>query len=289
MNLPYQNAAELALSVQTLLTLPDVYLRVKEVVEDPASSLSDLVNAIALDPGITARLLKLVNSAYYNLDSPVDNVRQAVNLLGMKPVHDLVLATSLTGTFGNTANISDEMLDCWQFSLRCAVYSRLMARHVGLPHHERLFVDGLLSEIGHLIMTMQMYAQMLATAELSGQSAIPLHQAEIELLGFHYAEVGGELMKIWRMPDSISLVVQHQLNPQQADPFEIDAAIVHLASIMARMNQGDITANSLPQIVDDDIWTLTGLSPQELPAIHVQAMAEIDAATSLFLGEEEAA
>lgn len=142
----YETASELVASVRTLLTLLDVYLRVKAVVEDPDAYLDDMVNAISVDPGITARVLRLVNSAYLNLAARVDNIRRAVNILGMKPLRDLVLATTVTDTFSRFDCNTMDMRALWELCICRAVYARLVAGRCNILDRERLFIDGLLTE-----------------------------------------------------------------------------------------------------------------------------------------------
>ena len=77
-----------------LLSLPDVYIRLRDVVDSPHSSMADIAQVISQDPATTARLLKLVNSAFFGLPSQVDTITRAINLLGTQQVHDLVLYVS---------------------------------------------------------------------------------------------------------------------------------------------------------------------------------------------------
>ena len=87
----------------SLVSLPDVYLRLKSVMDDPDSSMGDLADVVGTDPALTARLLRIVNSAYFGLAAEIDTVQRAVNLLGSQEVHDLVLAVSVAQSFAGMA------------------------------------------------------------------------------------------------------------------------------------------------------------------------------------------
>jgi HD-like signal output (HDOD) protein len=279
----FNTAADLAASTATLLTLPDVYLRVRRVVEDPDSYLTDMVNAISVDPGITARLLRLVNSAYFGVVEPVDNIRKAVNLLGMRPVHDLVLATALTSTLAGGSNTVMDMRDFWVRSVCRGSYSRLLARHARPADGDTLFVHGLLSEIGHQVMYMQIPQVCRLALDHARASGRPLAEVETEMLGFNYADVGGELLRAWAMPAGLVTAVRCQTDPAAAEEFRFETTIVHVAGALAVQHAADfdetgfaagIAAGSLGRID----MTLTAL-----PAIREAAVAQLDEAAGALL------
>ena len=93
------SAHELVQSCSNLFTLPEIYLRVRDVVDNPESTMEDLANALKFDPAISARLLKIVNSPLYGFPKQIDNITRAVTLLGMQPVSDLVVSTTIGQTF----------------------------------------------------------------------------------------------------------------------------------------------------------------------------------------------
>lgn len=289
MNNRYLTASELVSSVETLLTLPDIYILVKEIVEDPDSCLSDLVNSISVDPGISARLLRLVNSAYFNLGSPVDNIRQAVNLLGMRPVHDLVLATTLTTAFSQSRNEALDMKKFWELSVTRAVYSSLIASRCDELEPETLFINGLLCDIGHQIMFMQIPVQATEAINKSSATHTPIHVVEQELLGYNYAEVGAELMHNWGMPESIVEVVRQHIHPQDIHDFARESAIVHIANVLSQLNEIELNEALLVSTISPEAWHITGLTTQDLILIHTRASIEIEQTIGALLGHAIAA
>lgn len=284
----YQTAESLVASVKTLLTLPEVYLRVKAVVDDPDSSLTDLVDAVSIDPGITARLLRIVNSAYFNTGVPVDNVHQAVNLLGMKAVHNLVLATSLSSSLSQSSSNTLNMRKFWENSVRCAVFARSIAFECDESEHERLFVNGLLSNIGHQVMYMQMAEQTSIASNKSISSGVVPAEAESEILGFNYAEVGGELLRAWGMPDSIYEVVSHHVAPESTDKFYREASIIQIANVLAQFYDTQLDAEMLLSAIKPAAWQSTGMVPEILLGIHEEASIELEETIDLLLGFDKA-
>jgi HD-like signal output (HDOD) protein len=288
MNSDYTTASELVASVKTLLTLPDIYLRVKAVVEDPDSYLDDLVNAISVDPGITARLLRLVNSAYLNLAVRVDNVRRAVNILGMQPMHDLVLATTVTRTFSALDNSSMDMRAFWVLSVCRAVYARLVAGRCNVLDRERLFVEGLLSDIGHQVMYLQLPEQSQAALQRAMENDEALASVEIDMLGLNYADVGGELMRAWEMSERLVDSVQYHVYPERAKKFAMDASIVHIASALARVHDMKVEPDFLLSAVAPTAWQITGLTPEELVPLRDEAVIEMEEAIGMLLVSDAA-
>mgnify|MGYP002639817702 CR=1 FL=1 len=289
MNSEYQTASDLVASVKTLLTLPEVYLRVKSVVDDPESCLTDLVNAISIDAGITARLLRMVNSAYFNLGVSVEHARQAVNLLGMKSVHNLVLATTLSNSFSKSQSSTLNMRKFWEQSVRRAVFSRSIAMYCNEPEHERLFVDGLLSNIGHQVMSMQMSDISEVVMKKSEQTGVALADVENEVIGFNFAEVSAELLSNWGLPKSISEVVRFQLTPELAGEYEKEASIVHIANALALFTDSRFDNDMLMSEINPQAWECTGLIPDNLVDLYEGSNLEVVETTDMLLGAAMAA
>jgi HD-like signal output (HDOD) protein len=105
-------AQELVRSGSSIFTLPEIYPRVRAVVDNPDSSMDDLANAIKVDPAISARLLKIVNSPLYGFPKQIDSVSRAVNVIGVEAVGDLVAATTIGRTF---AGMPVELMDLQAF------------------------------------------------------------------------------------------------------------------------------------------------------------------------------
>jgi HD-like signal output (HDOD) protein len=249
------SAQELVQSCSSIFTLPEIYLRVRDVVDDPESSMEDLANALKLDPAISARLLKIVNSPLYGFPKQIDSVSRAVNMIGMQSVSDLVAATTIGRTFsGMTVQLMDLRV-FWQKSVLCALLAGKIAKAGGIDDSERFFIQGLLRDIGHLVLyqTLPQRAQSaLIEAEHLGTALAEVEQGNI---GCDFTEVGAELIKSWDMPAQIEQAVRHQLHPQQAGEFNLQASIVHLAGALA--DQADLKPAQASWISSVDPYALT--------------------------------
>ncbi|MCL1980389.1 MAG: HDOD domain-containing protein [Proteobacteria bacterium] len=243
-----------------LLSLPDVYIRLRQVLANPEYIVAEVAAVIGKDPAMTLRLLRIVNSSLYSFAPRVDTVSRAVALLGSQQIHDLVLATSIALTFkGVAANLTD-MPRFWRRSVYCAVACQHLAGKIGGCDRERLFVAGMLHDIGHLLMYQaipSLAQQILAQAIADKQ---PMHLVERPLLGFDYAVVGGELMHLWELPESLVEMVRCHLEPEEAKRYPVETALVHLGAMLARAEHGNVPFDQGVRTITSQVWAMTGLS-----------------------------
>ncbi len=140
------SANELVQSCTTVFTLPEIYFRVRDVVEDPNSTMDDLAEVLKLDPAISARLLRIVNSPLYGFPKQIDTVTRAVNLLGTQAISDLVTATTIGRTFSGMPIQLMDVSMFWRKSVLCALLAGKIAKSCGLEDSERFFIAGLLRD-----------------------------------------------------------------------------------------------------------------------------------------------
>jgi len=231
---------QLAQEVETLFSLPDVAIRLNNLIDKPDTSMQALVEVVQLDAGIAATVLRLANSAWYGLPSKVDTISRAITLIGQKALRDLVLSTSVITTFKGISSEFVDMRDFWDNSVTCGVVTRNLAQKAGVRDAERMFLAGLLHKVGRLAFYASrpvQYRQVLQEQN-AGESAIIA--AEEAVFGFNYAQLGAALLRAWRVPAALDEVVEYQLDPLQAPNHQKEAAIVHVA--------GDISYHMAPDI-----------------------------------------
>jgi HD-like signal output (HDOD) protein len=250
-----------------LLPLPSVYFEVKRIIEDPDSSIIDLARAIALDPALTTRLLRMVNSAFYAQARPVETVSRAVSTMGTQRIHDLVLVTSLCKAFTDVRLDSHELYSFWYDSVHRAVLARDLSGQHGLGDPERFFVLGLLSHIGLPVLWLNQRALFDRASELARKCGVPLHQAESELLGFDHTQLGGALLASWKLPASIHQPIAAQLDLQPEQPFAMETAWLHVIGLVV-----EATGRGLDPMIwlNDAVWPLTGGGT---PAVTLESLA----------------
>ncbi|MBX3320908.1 MAG: HDOD domain-containing protein [Nitrospira sp.] len=269
------SAQELVESCTTVFTLPEIYFRVRDVVDDPASTMDDLANALKLDPAISARLLCIVNSPLYGFPKQIDTITHAVNLLGTQAVSDLVTSTTIGRTFAGMPVQLMDVSKFWRKSVFCALLAGKIAKVCGIDDAERFFIEGLLRDIGHFVLyqTVPQRAQSaLIEADYLDSSLAEVEQSNI---GCDFTEVGAELIRSWGMPLQIEQAVRYQLSPNEAGEFAIHASIIHLAGVVA--DHEELEPNRRHEVLPFDPFavTTTQFSTAGLPAILTEAQAHL--------------
>ncbi len=269
-----------------LAALPEVFLRINEMVDDPASSASDIGRFISQDPALTARLLKIANSPLYGFPSRVDTVSRAITIIGTRGLRDLILATSVINNFTRMPSDYLDITVFWRHSLYCGVLARLIAVKCNALHTEPFFVAGLLHDIGQLIILNKLPEMSRETQMRSNDGVIPLHKVEQEVMGFDHAKVGAELLRSWRLPATIVDATEFHHEPSKAELSPLGACIVHIANVIADEADGapEQKGNHDDEaFVDPVAIAVTGLTASSIEQVKVEALLQFNAAVELFL------
>ena len=286
MNMTPTTALQLVQGVQQLVSLPEACFRVNEMIEDPASSAVDFAAVITQDADLSARLLRLVNSAYFALPGPVETISRAVTIVGTGELRDLAVMTAACDLFQGIPADMFNMSDFWHYAVATGVFARKLASECDVLHAERLFVMGVLHDVGRLVI-LQHLGQLARDILLLAQNkAELLSYAEQEVLGFTHAEVGYELSKTWRLPQSICSAIRFHHQPAAADSYRLEAALVHIGQLMAHnLVWGESPLDALDEI-DGSVWDVTGLSSDDCRRCGSEAGQQIMAMFSVLMGAD---
>ena len=191
---------ELISGVVRLVSLPEVCIRVNEMLEDPNVTAKAIGKVMSQDTGLTARLLKIVNSSFYGFTSKIETVSRAVTVIGLRELRGLVLAASAIETFSKIPTEILNMVRFWRHSVYCGVVAQLLAERCNVLHSERLFVAGLLHDIGKLVICNRLPQQAKESIDLSNTKKMLDFEAEKVVLDYDHSEIGGKLLRTWQMP-----------------------------------------------------------------------------------------
>jgi len=262
------NAQLLASRVESLFSLPEVPLRINEALNSPEPSIAELEEIIINDPALTAKILKIVNSAYFGFPAKIDTVSRAITIIGFKELRNLVIAISVTTSF---KGIPAELVDMdvfWYHSVTSAVLAKMLAKSLNYTDYERIFISGLLHSVGRLIYFTQCPEISREILSFKDQGEEAIIAAEQEKLGFTYAELGAELLKHWKLPENIWQVINHHLDPLNAGEFVRDACVLHVASKIASSIEPcvkyDFDFEELEPHFNQDVLNYIKLSPNKM-------------------------
>ncbi len=291
MEIPYvvgstQTTPEGLISQTTdLVSLPDIYVRVKAVIYDPNSTMTDVSNVLSYDPAICARLLKVANSAFFGAPSKVETVKAAIRLLGTQQVHDLVLAATISKSFPEIPDNLISMEDFWVNSVRCGLLAKLLGEQCNSKDTERFFVASLLHDMGHLIMYQAVPEESQEALITARQNNRPLYLVERDIVGCDYGQVGSHLMQSWNFPQSWIEAVRYQNEPADARDFSFEASIMHLS---VRLNEMDTTGEAPARalnMIEPIAWEITGISEDVVEPLLLTADEQLGSAVETFFPE----
>ena len=253
-----------------LVSLPHVCIRVNLMVDDPDNTAADIGNVIQQDASLTARLLKIANSPLYGFRSRVDTISRAVTVIGQRELRDLVFAVSAVRTFAQIPVDLANMASFWRHSIFTGIVAKLLAQECGVLHTERLFVAGLLHDLGKLLIFHKMPEQAQKALRRSIALEEPLHLAERTTIGFDHGAVGGALATLWELPPALLGAIRFHHEPEAA-PDCLEAALVHLANSIAHIAEAPEQRDRLLAQSSQHAWQMASLTPEVIDPIIAQA------------------
>jgi len=223
-------------ALKDLPALPAVVTRVLQETEQPNASAAQVERLICTDQALTMKVLRVVNSAYYGLSGQVTSLSQAVVILGMQQIRNLVLSVGAVSTLQvRTARQHETLKQFWLHSFGSAAATQIIAKKKGLPGRdaETAFIGGLLHDIGRLFLFCnftEIYDDLLLYAE---QRGIPVEEAEVTFLGLSHSQVGEEMAKTWRLPSVLASIIGHHEGPFEEGDEPMELA-VHVGDFLTK-------------------------------------------------------
>lgn len=256
-----------------LVSPPDVCIRIFELLEDDRVSASRLGDVIARDPALTARLLRIVNSPFYGFTRRIDTVSRAVAVIGASELHTLVVAAAARTSFARIPNFIVNIDTFWRHGIGCGVLARELARRCRILHPERLFVAGLMHDLGSLVFYQREPDIMRGLLLDARGDETLLARHERHRFGFDHAELGARLLDRWQLPATMVQAIRFHHEPARAADSALEAAIVHVADAIANHEEdGAFYASpSARLLTDGSAWRLLGLEPD--PALVADVVA----------------
>ncbi len=245
--------------IRDIPSLPEVVNRIMEVISRPNTPASEIAKLIALDPGLTSKVLRMVNSAAYGFQRQISSIQHGIMILGFNTVRGLVLSASIFKMFeGQEKNRGLDHQRFWEHSLGTAVAARILSRHIRVPEADDIFSAGMLHDIGKVVLDVhfgQDYQKVLREARM--QHILPhgpdFYRLEEEVLGINHTAIGSFLAAKWRLPVTMTEVIQHHHNPAQAENCQ---PLVHLVALANEL--------SVLQYEKFGIFSLAHFSPELL-------------------------
>ncbi|MCH8204242.1 MAG: HDOD domain-containing protein [Candidatus Hydrogenedentes bacterium] len=245
--------------VGDLPAIPAIVTEVIDLTSDPDASVSSVSRLIERDPVLTAKLLKLSNSAYFGMRQVVGTLKLALVILGVREVRNMVLGIAAIDTLRDEDTeilLGQEGL--WRHSLLVAGIAKKLGAHLGLSHQGEDFIAGLMHDIGKLVLWKYLGQEYKEIYERAKREGIPLHQLEEDALGFNHADVVAALAEAWNLPETLIFALgAHHLDKGRipADgPAPKLAALVRIANAAAWDDFEAEDVGELASCTDEAAW-----------------------------------
>lgn len=262
------NISKILKKVKMLQPVPSIVHKVLALTEDPDCSIEELIHLVEYDPAVTANLLRMCNSAYMGLPVRVDSVQQAVTMLGMQKVVELILSQNLTGNLiRSQIGYKLERGDLWKQSLAAAMLARSLAERRDLYGLPAIYTAALLKDIGKVVLNEYVENSRHKIERLLETKGISFIDAEKESLGIDHATLGGVIAKEWNFsPHMAYMIENHHLTNSEArnDPA---TATLYLADMVAMLVGTSTGVDRLAYHVYEDIFDDYFLTKDELKAL----------------------
>lgn len=265
-----------------LESFPDIYFRIKKVLETPKSSARDIAEVVSTDVNISAKLLRLVNSPFYGFASKIDSITRAIAIVGARELTTLALGLSAITFFKDIPPELADMRLFWKHSVSVGILAKLLSPHVRGASPERAFTAGLLHDVGRLVIFKKEPYASVQTLLFARENCLPIAEAELDVIGFSHADVGGALLASWQFPGSLTDIVQHHHTPTSAaNPAE--AALVQTADNLA--NALEISEGGLYVVpgMEEGAWASMDISPSLLEKVVQDYEREVNEIAGIFL------
>lgn len=195
-------------------SLPDICLRIREVLDDNRSDAQDIGRLIALDPSLTAKILKLANSALFRFPSQVDSIGKAVSVIGGEALYNLVIAETANSAFKAFDNDLINLAGHRRCSVYCALVAKYMAKHAGIRGSERFFVMGILQNLSELVVAKYAPSSYVNYVSEPAGKLLPWERQQ-KIFGFDFASLSGQIMEAWQLPLPLFYPVCHTHDAQK--------------------------------------------------------------------------
>ncbi|MEW6049846.1 MAG: HDOD domain-containing protein [Candidatus Zixiibacteriota bacterium] len=264
-------------NIRNLPTPPIVFHQIQKVINDPRTSAGQIASILSEDPAMSVKVLKLTNSAFYGLTREVDSVKQAVVIVGLEAIKNLVLSASVLDMFKGK-NIDQEFEEkFWRHSLATAFCCRLMARKVqgnAMVDPDAAFSAGLLHDIGKIILCAflpEEYRRFKEVRVTDNQSET--YKVEEQVLGYTHCQIGSLLAVQWKLPSRLGEAITYHHHPAESPAPEPLIHTVHLANYIAKKTFYDRDEAHLVGGWDQSTLQVLGVGIEDLEGFS-QALRE---------------
>ncbi|HSV94132.1 MAG TPA: HDOD domain-containing protein [Desulfobacterales bacterium] len=262
--------------VRSFPGMPATAARLMPLLQDPDAGTAQIEDILRYDPGLTANILKLTNSAYFGLPSHVSSVRQAVMLLGWKRLLQLVMTMCMSALMKTPVPGYDlPRGGLWRHSVAVSVASDLLVRELDIEDADEVFTAALLHDIGKLALGNFVQKDLDRIRDMVAKG-ISFEVAEYIVLGTNHADIGARILKKWSLPSELVNAVLWHHDPDHCATHCVLSDVVHAANVVGRRIANGAPAAGHALEPAPEVAERLGLTSSRLEAICGQAVGEME-------------
>jgi len=246
--------------------------RLLNLLDDPDSSASQIEEVLRYEPGITANLLKMTNSAYFGLPTKVGSIKKAIVMLGWKRLSKLVMASCVNAMMDDSIPGYDlPPGELWRHSIAVSVAAEGLIRELKIGAGDEIFTAALLHDLGKLVLG-GFVREDLDAIRSAAARGMPFQLAEREVLGTDHAEIGGQMLESWSFPENLVNAVRWHHEPDSAEETSNTIDIVHVANVLCLMIGIGVGVEGLQYEPSPAATKRLGLRPGQLELVASQTL-----------------
>jgi len=246
--------------VKAFPTMPEAGAKMLSLLQEPETEISDIEEILRYDPGLTANILKLANSAYFGIPSKIGSLKQAVIVLGFKRLKQLVVASCVSAVMDKSvAGYDLPSGNLWRHSIAVSIAAEALVKDKKRKISQDVFTPALLHDVGKLVLGTFVKEELEAIESIAAKG-VPFVVAENMILGTDHAEIGAQILTHWNFPKEVIHAVRWHHDPDSPKTVTIQMDIVYLANLLCQT--GDTSDGTGGQSVE--------LSPAVIERLGVQ-------------------
>jgi putative nucleotidyltransferase with HDIG domain len=263
--------------VKSFPGMPETSAKLLTMLKDPDSSASQIEGVLKYDPGLTANILKLTNSAYFGIPSKVSSVKQAVVLLGWKRLLQLVMTMCMSTVMKKPVPGYDlSHGELWRHSVAVSVAAELVVKALKIPGADEVFTAALLHDVGKLVLG-DFVQQDIQQIESMVSKGIAFEVAEFIVLGTDHANIGARILEKWSFPENLVNAVNWHHDPDKCEQYCTFSDIVHVANILGLMiGYGNKGGDGIETVPFNSVTERLGFKPEDLESLAEETQAGVD-------------
>jgi HD-like signal output (HDOD) protein len=275
-----QAAQEFICDLAEKISMPEIYHQIRTLMVNPQAKIEDYEKLVNADSMLAIRVMRIANSEFFGFTRQANDLYQAISLIGIIQLHDLLLSSLCMRTFYGIPEQIFNFNDFWHHGVKCGIASRRIAQLCRIPANNRFFTLGLLLKIGQAAMFIKAPDLTVTVLQQSKDQQQSIDVIERKYFGFDYCQLGAALMRQWHLPDVYPQIIEHQLSPKQIKPDYKDAAeIVSLANHLSEKSDKDIS-NVHEELLNNKLFSQLPIDFVEI--IHNDINTNVDSIFELL-------